>query len=221
MARDPNKTREYVVIGLGRFGSSVALTLVERGYDVLGIDLNRTIVQQYADQLTQTIALDATDEAALQAIDISSFHTVIVSMAGHFENSILATVALKRLGVRRVVCKALSERQADILQRIGADRVVLPEKEAGHRLAIEIVMPKLVDSMLLGPGNTIAELRAPDWLIGKALGESRIRERFGVIVLLVKSETNMIVQPPADYIVKKNDLLVIVGTESAISRVSG
>jgi trk system potassium uptake protein len=221
MARDPNKSREYVVIGLGRFGSSVALTLVERGYDVLGIDINRAIVQQYADQLTQTVSLDATDESALQAIDIGSFHTVVVSMAGHFENSILATVALKRLGVRRVVCKALSERQADILQRIGADRVVLPEKEAGHRLAIEIVMPKLLDSMVLGPGNTIAELTAPDWMVGKALGESRIRERFAVIVLLIKSETNMLVQPPSDYIVKKKDLLVIVGTESAISRLSG
>jgi trk system potassium uptake protein len=219
MARG-NPKEQFVVIGLGRFGSSVALTLVERGYDVLGIDADRALVQQYADRLTQTIALDATDEAALKAIDIASFDTVVVSMAEHFESSVLATVALKTLGVRRVICKAQSERQAEILMKIGANRVVLPEKEAGQRLALEIVMPKLVDSMVLGPGNTIAELQAPKWLIGQSISNSRLRDRYGVTILLVKNERNLIVSPPPDYVLKQNDLLVVIGSESAVSRLS-
>lgn len=216
-----NNAQEFAVIGLGRFGSSVALTLVERKCDVIGIDVDRSVVQQYADQLTQTIALDATDEAALRAIDISSFDTVIVSMAEHFENSILATVALKNLGVRRVICKALSERQAEILLRVGADRVVLPEKEAGQRLALEILMPQLLDSMVLGPGNTIAEVQTPEWLKGRSLAETRLRERSGVIVLLVRDDNNMIVSPPSDYIFKPEDLLVVIGSQDAVSRFSG
>jgi trk system potassium uptake protein len=213
--------QQFAVIGLGRFGSSVALTLVERGCDVLGVDSSRAVVQQYADQLTQTIALDATDEGALQAIDIASFDTVILSMAEHFENSILATVALKRLGVNQVICKALSDRQAEILMKIGADRVVLPEKEAGQRLAYEVIMPQVLDSMVLGPGNTIAEVVAPAWLRGQSVGQSRLRERFGITILLVKSDNSMIVSPPSDYNFKKGDVLVVVGSETSISRLSG
>jgi trk system potassium uptake protein len=215
-----NNVQEIVVIGLGRFGASVALTLAERGCHVLGIDASRVTVQQFADQLSQTIALDATDESALRAIDIGSFDVVVISMAEHFENSVLATVALKSLGVKRVICKALSERQADILMRIGADRVVLPEKEAGQRLALEIITPQLVDSMVLGPGNTIAEVLTPGWLEGKSIGESRLRERFGLLVLLAKSDSSLIVSPPSDYIFKRNDLLVVIGSEKAVSRFS-
>jgi trk system potassium uptake protein len=213
--------REFAVIGLGRFGSSVALNLIKHGYQVIGIDASRAVVQQFADQLTQTVALDATDEAALAAMDIASIDTVIVSMAEHFENSILATAALKSLGVRRVICKALTERQAEILKRVGADRVVLPEKEAGERLAFEIVMPQVLDTMLLGPGNTIAEVQAPDWLHGRTLAQARLQDRSSVIVLLVKSGDNMIIPPPSDYIFKQDDLLVITGTDRAVSLFTG
>jgi trk system potassium uptake protein len=214
------KAHEYAVIGLGRFGASVALTLTERGYHVLGIDNDRQVVQHYSELLSQTVALDATDDTALQAIDIASFDTVVVSMAEHFENSVLTTVALKSLGVKRVICKALSERQADILQRVGADRVVLPEKEAGEHLAMEIISPQYIDSMVLGPGYTIAEVTPPISLYGRTLAEGRLRERFGVNVLLVRNEDQVVISPPSDYALKPNDLLVIIGTETAVNRFS-
>jgi trk system potassium uptake protein len=219
MARK-NHPQEFAVIGLGRFGSSVALTLMEHGCEVIGIDSDRALVQQYADRLTQTIALNATDEDALRAIDIASIDTVIVSMAEHFENSVLTTAALKSLGVRQVICKALTERQAEILKRIGAERVVLPEKEAGERLALEIVMPQLLDSMVLGQGNTIAEVQTPDWLIGRTLAQTRLRERKQVSVLLVKSDNDMLVPPPPDLVLQKGDLLVVIGSNKAVARFS-
>jgi trk system potassium uptake protein len=166
------------------------------------------------------VALDATDEAALAAIDIASFDTVVVSMAEHFESSVLTTVALKSLGVKRVICKALSERQADILQRVGADRVVLPEKEAGEHLAMEIVSPQYIDSMVLGPGYTIAEVTPPESVCGRTLAESRLRERHGVNVLLVRNSDQVVISPPSDYVFKPKDLLVIIGTEVAVNRFS-
>jgi trk system potassium uptake protein len=212
--------REFAVIGLGRFGSSVALALYERGYRVMGIDVSREVVQQYSDELTHTIALDATDEEALSALDMAAFDTVVVSMAEHFEDSILTTVGLKNMGVRYVICKALSERQAEILKKVGADRVVLPEKEAGHRLAMELTTPQVLDSMVLGPGNSVAEVKVPSWLTGRSLADSRLRERFGVTVLVVNSIDSLIVSPPSDYVFRQGDVLVVVGSDTALSRLS-
>jgi trk system potassium uptake protein len=212
--------REFAVIGLGRFGSSVALTLYERGFRVMGIDVSREVVQQYADELTHTVALDATDEEALSALDVSSFDTVVVSMAEHFEDSILTVTALKNMGVRYVVCKALSDRQAEILRKIGADRIILPEKEAGHRLALELTTPQVLDSMVLGPGHSVAEVQLPGWLVGRALADSRLRERFGVTVLVVNSPDSLIISPPPDYVFQQGDVLVVVGADNAVARLS-
>jgi trk system potassium uptake protein len=212
--------KEFAVIGLGRFGASVALTLMERGYRVLGVDNSREVVQHYADELTHTVALDATDEEALSAIDIGSFDTVVVSMAEHFESGILATVALKKQGVRCVICKALSERQAEIFQQVGADRVVLPEKEAGSRLALELIMPELLDSMVLGPGHRVAEVQLPGWLVTRSLADSNLRDRFGVTVLVIKSGDTLIVSPPPAYVFQPGDVLVVIGSASAVSRLT-
>jgi trk system potassium uptake protein len=143
-----------------------------------------------------------------------------VSMAEHFEDSILTTAALKNMGVRFVVCKALSERQAEILRKIGADRVVLPEKEAGQRLALELTTPQVLDSMVLGPGHSVAEVQVPSWLIGRSLADSRLRERFGVTVLVVNSIDSLIVSPPSDYVFQNGDILVVVGADTAVSRLS-
>ncbi|MFN3373900.1 MAG: potassium channel family protein, partial [Chloroflexus sp.] len=140
MARKPSRL-EFAVIGLGRFGRSVALNLIERGHTVLGIDRDPNIVQQLADRMTQVVALDSTNEDALRAVDILSFDTVVVAIGSQFEANLMTTVALKQLGVKRVVCKALNERQQYILTRVGADMVVLPEHEAGARLAWQLSEP--------------------------------------------------------------------------------
>lgn len=212
---------EFAVIGLGRFGSSLALTLASRGYSVLGIDRDSAIVQQLADDLTQTVALDTTDEEALRAVDITSFDTVIVAIGADFESNLMTTVALKAVGVRQVVCKALTERQQTILLKVGADRVVLPEHEAGQRLAYSLIAPWMLEQLPLGAKHSIAEILAPAQVIGKTLREANIQERFGLLVLAVKRGDEWKVPLPADEAFQQGDVLVTLGPNDGVARLSG
>jgi trk system potassium uptake protein TrkA len=209
---------EFAVIGLGRFGSAVALTLVERGYSVLGIDRDPALVQTLADQLTQTVALDATDDNALHDIDIASFDTVIVSMGHHFENAVLITAALKALGVATVITKALTERQRAILLKVGADRVVLPEIEAGTRLAFDLTATEMFSSVLLGPDHSITEVRLPPTWIGRTVAEVDLRRRHQVTLLAVRHDHTVTVSLPSDYRFAEEDRLVVLGANQALAR---
>jgi trk system potassium uptake protein len=220
MARRQSKP-EYAVVGLGRFGSSLALTLASRGYSVLGIDRDPALVQQLADDLTQTVALDSTNEEALRAVDITSFDTVIVAIGADFENNLMTTVALKAIGVRRVVCKALTERQQAILLKVGADRVVLPEHEAGQRLAYSLIAPWMLEQLPLGANHSIAELRTPAHLIGRSLHEANIPERYGLLVLAIKRGEEWMVPPKPNCVFSADDVLVTLGSNADVARLSG
>jgi trk system potassium uptake protein TrkA len=217
MAR--NTPREYAVIGLGRFGSSVARTLMARGAVVLGIDRSPEIVQAMADELTQAVALDTTNEDALREIDIMSFKTVVVAIGSNFESNLMTTAVLRDLGLSNIICKALNERQRDILLKIGATRVVLPEFDAGHRLAQELTMPGMIGQLDLGPGYTVGELKAPTALIGQPLSQSALRT-LGISVLAVKRGDRLIVSPAAEFAPQKDDVLVVVGQSQNIERCS-
>jgi len=218
MAR--NNQPEFAVIGLGRFGSSLALTLAGRGYTVVGIDRDRALVQEFADELTQTVALDATDEDALRAIDIASFDTVVVAIGADFESNLMATVALKSLGVRHIVCKALSERQQAILLKVGADRVVLPEYEAGQRLAYSLTMPLLLDQLVLDADHAITELRTPGSFVGRSLRQVDLRGRFAITLLAIKRQEEFLISPSADVIMQEEDLLVVIGSNANLDRLT-
>ena len=161
---------EFAIIGLGRFGTSLALSLIEMGHTVLAIDQNRELVQDLADDLGQTVALDATDEAALRSVGVQAFETAVVAIGADFESNILVTALLKELGVKRVVCKALTQRQKTILLKVGADEVVLPEHEAGVRLARRLVAPDLIDQLELGPDSHLVQMHVPDAMVGRTLG---------------------------------------------------
>jgi trk system potassium uptake protein TrkA len=213
-----NARPEFAVIGLGRFGRGVALTLMQRGYTVFGIDRDRQLVQELADDLTQTVSLDATDEEALRAVDITSFDTVIVGIGQDFENNLLTTVALKSVGVQRVVCKALSERQKAILLKVGADQVVLPEHEAGQRLAHMLTTPLMLDQLPLGAEYSITELRSPPGYVGKTLNELVTRSRLRVAVVAVKRTAEVVIAPPPELVLAADDVLVAIGPNEQIAR---
>lgn len=208
---------EFAVIGLGRFGSAVALNLIDRGYTVLGIDRSAQIVQSLADQIEQIAALDSTSEEALRAVDITSFDTVVVAIGTHFENNLMTTVTLKAMGVRRVVCKAINERQQQILLRVGADQVVLPEHEAGTRLAWRLAEPHVLDHFDLGAGFSVAEIKVPQWLVGQSLMVSGLRKRFNINVLAIRRGSQMIVTPPADMLFARDDMVIVIGADKSIS----
>lgn len=212
--------KEFAVVGLGRFGSSVAQTLYERGFHVMGIDRDPAIVQRLADHCTQTVALDATDEDALRAVDIMAFDTVVVAIGGDFENNLMTTVALHGMGVRRIICKALNEKQKAILLRVGAVKVVLPESEAGNRLALELTAPGMLDQIPLGDHHSIVELQVPDSLMGKTLQDADLRRRFGVNVVAIKHHDTVTVSPTAEYMLDKADLVVVIGSNNNLARLA-
>lgn len=207
---------EFAVIGLGRFGTSLALALVESGYSVLGIDQDAELAQRLVDDLTQIVILDATDEDALREVDIASFDTVIVAIGADFESNLLTTVSLKHLGVRYVISKAVTNRQAEILLRVGADEVIQPEQEAGRRLAEQLTVPAVLARLHLGPQHDIVELMTPSSIAGKSLQELDLRRRMGVTVLLIKRDNDLIVSPRADTPLLESDLLVAVGSNEAL-----
>lgn len=205
------------MIGLGRFGTSVALTLEEHGHAVLGIDQDRSLVQQIAGQITQAVVLDTTDEAALKAVDIAEFETVIVAIGTDFEANLLTTTALKDLGVPHVIAKAQTPRQRQILLRVGADRVIRPEDAAGRRLAEELSAPAMLEKLPLGPQHSVLELRLPQKLAWQTLAQSDLRAAYGVTVLVVKRGDDIIVSPPADCVLQEDDILVVLGENTAVT----
>jgi len=218
----PSKKRntEFAIIGLGRFGSSLALELMENGNSVLGIDNNAQLVQRISDNITHAAILDATDEGALREIDITAFDTVIVAIGADFESNLLATVALKSLGVPYVISKAVTRRQREILLRVGADRVVQPEHDAGRRLAEELMAPTVLERVHLGPDYSVAEIEIPTSLSRQTLAQTDLRRRMDVTVLVIKRADQLIVSPPADTVLLDGDLLVVLGANDALQKFS-
>jgi len=210
------RNREFAVIGLGRFGSGIALSLEANGHHVLGLDQDPEIVQQLADRITHVAALDATDEKALQAVDITAFDTVIVAIGNDFEANLLTTVSLKNLGVRHIICKVLTRRQRQILLQVGADRAIQPEFDAGQRLADELSAPAILERIPLGPNHSIAELLVPADLKHQSLAQIDLRNRYGVTVLLVKRGNELDVSPPANFVLQPDDLLVVMGSNDRV-----
>lgn len=220
MARNKPK-QEFAVIGLGRFGSNLSLKLVERGHTVLGIDRNKELVQSLADELTQAVAMDSTDEDALRALDITAFDVVVVAIGSSLENNLMTTLALKNLGVRRIICKAQNQKQRVALLAIGANEVILPEQDSAYRLAYALTMPFFIDQIAMGDRYSITELMAPASYVGRTLRELDLRHRYGVTVIAVEHRGELIISPPADYRFEPDDKLALLGSNAQIANLSG
>lgn len=199
------------MIGLGRFGRAVVKTLVAKGFTVLGVDRDQTVVQAVLDICTQAVVLDSTNEDALRELGIAAFDTVVVAIGTDFESNLITTAALKAIGVKRVICKALSTRQKDILLRVGASEVIQPEADAGRELGLELAAPNLLDRIPLGDGHTIIEFRVPSSLNGKTLADVDFRNRFGATVMAVKHENDVVVAPMGTYLMQEGHVLVVLG----------
>jgi trk system potassium uptake protein TrkA len=212
------KKPEFVVIGLGRFGRAVVKTLTAKGFSVLGVDRDQDAVQAVVDICTQAAVLDSTNEDALRELGIAAFDTVVVAIGTDFESNLITTVALKAIGVRHVICKALSTRQKDILLRVGASEVIQPEADAGRELALELAAPNLLDRIPLGEDHTIVEFRVPSSLDGKTLADVDFRNHFGATVMAVKHDNDVKVAPSAAYVMQEGHVLVVLGrTERVVA----
>lgn len=210
--------KQFVVIGLGRFGTSIAKTLYNLGYDVLGIDSSEEIVQSMADSITHAVEADATDENTLKALGVRNFDVGIVSIGHDIQASILITLILKELGIKFVVAKAQSELHGKVLYKIGADRVVFPERDMGVRVAHNLVSSNILDYIELSPDFSIVEIAAiPEWF-DKSLKDLDMRVKHGLNVMAIRRNEEVIVSPKADDIILEGDILVVVGQNKDIEK---
>ncbi|GAB6138267.1 potassium channel family protein [Halanaerobaculum tunisiense] len=210
--------KQFIVIGLGRFGSSVATTLADKNYDVLAIDIDEKKVQEISSDVTHAVQADATSEEALETLGVAEFDIAIVAIGSNVHGNILTTLVLKELGVSHVVVKAQDKLHGKLLSKVGADKVVYPERDMGVRVANNLVSANVLDYIELAPNYSIAELIASDELVGKTLKELDLRSQFGVNVLAVKSDDDINLSPEATDTVNANDVLVVMGQESSLKQ---
>ena len=211
--------KNYVVIGCGRFGSSVAKTLYSLGHEVLAIDKNEEKIQNIAEQVTHAVEADCTDENVLKSLGIRNFDVAVISIGSDIQSSIMATLICKELGVQYVLCKAQNELQAKVLYKIGADRVVFPERDMGIRVAHNLVSQNVLEYIELDPHYSIAEIVAPSKWIGKTIGQLDLRANYGITVMAVKQGININISPEADDVLKADDILVVIGKNEQINKV--
>ena len=223
--------RQFAVIGLGRFGSGVAQTLSEKGYQVLAIDTDVNIIQDLSDVVTQAVCLDSTDAKALNAVGIKNVDVAICGIGTNLQASILTTLNLKEIGIKEIICKAVNVEHRKVLERIGATRVIQPERDMGARLANSLVSTRVVEHIELTEDSSIVELIPPKEVIGKSLRQADVRAKYGVNVIAIKKKAKALdkegrlkeeekinVSPQASDVIKRGDILVVIGTNADIEK---
>ncbi|ANY67820.1 potassium uptake system protein [Paenibacillus sp. BIHB 4019] len=209
--------KQYAVIGIGRFGLSVASSLTEMGFEVLAIDTSEDRVQDAVNHVTHAVIADSTDEEAMRALGLRNFDVVVVAIGQDIQSSILTTLILKDMGVGVIIVKAQNELHGKVLSKIGADKVVYPERDMGLRVAHHLISPNILDYIEISEDYSIIEIKAPEAMIGKSLKQLDIRAKFKCNVMAIKTGSNMNIAPYADDLIRDIDILVIVGKNSDLS----
>ena len=212
--------KTYLVIGLGRFGTAVARKLQELGNEVMVMDEREEQVQKLADHVTHAVVGDARDEEVLASLGVRNFDCAIVAIGQDLAASVLITLNLKSLGVPQVICKAQDELQKRALEKLGADRVLIPEREMGLKLAQNLTSTSVLDYVELSKDSGLAEIRTPRSWVGKTLLEIDVRKKFGVTVAAMrKADGDLTVFVDANYRLEADDELVGVGSNDDRDRV--
>lgn len=210
--------KEFVIIGCGRFGHSVAKTLYENGHEVLALDINEEKIQEISDDVTHAIEVDGTDESALKSIGIGNFDTAVISIGSDIKASIMATLIAKEEGIDTVVAKAQDNVHAKVLYKIGADRVIFPERDMGIRVANTLVTSNVLDYIELSKGCNIVEIEAFKSWENKSLKELRLSNRFGINVIAIKHEDGMNISPYAEDVVREGDIIIYIGDNESFRK---
>lgn len=205
--------QSFAIIGLGRFGGSVCRSLVESGQEVLVIDKNEDSVNAYMNVATHAVVANAQDEATLHSLGIRNFDHVIVAIGEDIQSSILVTLMIKELGVKNITAKAQNENHAKVLEKIGADRVVHPERDMGDRIAHQLISKNIIDYLELSDEYSLIEIKVSDpKFFGKSLMDLNFRQKYGITVIAIRrSHKEVIISPDATEMVHENDRLVVVG----------
>lgn len=221
--------KRFAVLGLGNFGANLARSLAEKGGEVLAVDIDEQAVMNIKDYVTQAVVANAADKNALASLDIDKFDCVVVSLGEKVDASILVALFLKKVGVKEIVVKAISEDHAEALRHVGATTVIFPERDTAIKLADSLLTPNLIDFIPVTGGHSIVEMRPPSQCVGKTLAELRLRNRFGVHVLAVRRDvpeeastgvrtSDSLEIPAGDFRVEQDHILIILGENKAIEK---
>jgi len=211
--------KQFMVIGCGRFGSSIATTLFKLGHEVMAIDMDEERVQDIADEVTYAIQADVADENVLAELGISNFDVVIVSIGSNYQASIMATLVAKELGVKKVVAKAHDSLHGKVLSKIGADKIIYPERDMGVRVAHNLVSSNILDFIELSPDYSILEITALKQWVNKTLKELSLPSTFGINVMAIKRDKDINVSPYANDVILEGDILVVIGNTVDIEKI--
>ena len=210
--------KQFIVIGLGRFGMSLIQTLVQHKHEVLAVDKNMHLVHAASHIATHAIQADCTDEEVLHELGVRNFHHAIVAIGEDIQSSIFITLLLKELGVQKVTAKANSELHGKMLTKIGADHVVYPERDMGIRLGKQLSSGNLIDFIELSPDYDLVEMKAPRAMNGLTLQQLNMRAKYGLNILAIKHGEQINLSPKADDVIRAGDILLVIGKQQAIQR---
>ncbi len=211
--------KQFVVIGLGRFGFSIAKTLAKHGHDVLAIDNDAKKVSEISDYVTHAVQADAADEKNLETLGVSNFDAAVVSIGGNLHTNILTTLILKELGVSYVIVKAQDKLHGKVLLKTGADRVVNPEKDMGARLAKNILSTNVLDYFEFASDHSIAEIRTLPFMVGKTLKELEFRKKYNLNVMAIKRNQKLQMSPGANDRILEDDTLIVMGSNESLNKI--
>lgn len=212
-----NQRKQFLVAGLGLFGSSVATTLKEMDYDVLCIDIDENVVQDYSTSFTYIVCGDAADERVLRSLVVDDVDVAIVAI-GNVERSMMCTMLLKEMGVPIVVAKALTELHGSMLEKLGADDVIYPEKDMGKRVAHNLISAHVMDYIELSHEVSMMNVHLPKHLVGKNLIDADLRKQYDVNVVAIKRNGETIVNPKAQEVFQDDDEIIIIGTHAGVKK---
>ena len=213
--------KQVVVVGLGRFGESLAKTVYDLGHDVLVIDMDEEKIADIADYVTHAVQMDATDENALRKLGLSNFDVAVVTIGSDIQASVMSALLMREMGVKYVIAKGHSDLHAKVLYKIGANKVILPEKDMGKRVAHNLVSSNILDYIELSSEYSIMEIEALDSWVEKSLIDLELRRKYGINVVAIKDGSKVNVSPGADEIIKKNDIIVALGSTKDLGKLEG
>lgn len=211
--------KQFVVLGLGSFGVSVAVTLQKLGCDVVAVDQDMERIEDIADKVTYAMQADIGDPDLLSSLGSKNFDGIVVASSENLESSILATLAAKEMGIPYILCKANNERYAQVLRKVGADAIVFPEEEMGRKIAKNLLSANLADWIELSPDYSIVEIAVPKRWIGKTLKELDVRRTYEVNVVGLKEGEQVEITPDPDMPLKEGIILMLIGTNEALEKI--
>ena len=215
------QTKTFAILGLGRFGTSIAKQLSEFGHDVIAIDKDMLCVERLSDVVSFAVRADFTDLDQLRQIGVADCDAAVVATGSHLEESILAVMNLKELGIPYVLAKAQNSKFQDVLLKIGADRVIRPEKEMGERVARQLVAKNVVDLIDIDEEFSLIEIHCPQKWTKKSLKELNLRNQYGINVLGIRKNPNerLSISPAADYVLDSQDQLMVIADKKLIEKI--